>query len=187
MTAVQVGRLGGGRPLPRAGLGSDRQLLLPGQDSQQKAVRASRDFIIPVGTHWVERDVLMVSEEINRRWPSLLVVSCGCGACDANGHYPHMVVESCEDGRTRPVLGFVEFGRHIIEQLSMAEQTESADLLERMKRDNDLERARRKKASDEKIHEAAEVLGAALASSKQRWKGPNGVVTDPAGKAVQRR
>lgn len=157
---------------------ADQQLLLPGQHERLQSVERSRHFAIPVGTHWVERDVLYVSEEIARRWPNLLVVSCSCGQCGLQGHYPHMVMESCRDGETRPVFGFHEFGRHLIERLQAAHNENTEDLLERMHKENEkVRKAKRDKVRDQQ-REAAEVVGAALQSPKLKWRGPGGVTTD---------
>lgn len=185
MTAVSV-QVGSGvkdQSLPRAGLGADRQLIMPGQEARQRVQAGAGDFLIPVGTHWVERDVLRVSEEVSRRWPNLAVVSCQCGRCGELGHYPHMVVEQLPTGESTPVLGFMQFSREVIEQLSMAEQAESADLLERMRKEKEATLRERQRKATEARDEAKAVLVSALRSNKQHWVGPNGVATDPTGRA----
>lgn len=151
---------------------------MPGQFERLQSVERSKHFAIPVGTHWVERDVLYISEEIARRWPNLLVVSCSCGQCTLQGHYPHMIMEACRDGQTRPVFGFHEFGRHLIERLQAAHNENTSDLLERMHRDNEkVRKAKRDEALDEQ-REATEIVAAALESPKLKWTGPNGITTD---------
>lgn len=175
MTTLQVGSRGSANDaLPRT---DAQDLLLPGHHEQVKAVERASHFLIPVGTHWVERDVLFVSEEITRRWPNLAVVSCSCCHCLERGHHPHMVVESCRDGQTRPVFGFAEFGRHVIEQLAAIHVENSGGRLDQMRRHNEKIIESRAKKAREQSEEAAEVVVAALRSHKHDWRGPNGLRT----------
>lgn len=112
MTATKVKRA------PKTSSVSQRTgLLLPGDWERLQAQAASSKFLLPVGTHWVERDVFGIADEINARWPNLRVASCGCGHCITRGHAPHAVLEHCKDGQTRPVFEFTRFGRDIIDRL----------------------------------------------------------------------
>ena len=98
-------------------LDQTQRLLLPGQWEKLKAVEASRNFALPLGTHWIERDVFDITSEIQHRWPELRVASCSCGRCMYVGHYPHMVCEVAPDGSYAPVFGFSEFSREVIDRL----------------------------------------------------------------------
>lgn len=174
-SALKVRARGGASAPPRAehvdGT-ENKNLLLPGDHERLQAIEKSSRFTIPVGTHWVERDVLYVSEEIARRWPNLAVVSCSCGKCLTVGHHPHMVVESCRDGQTRPVFGFVKFGRHIIEQLAAAHV--SNNTLERIHKNNADVLEQKRKAHRERTGEASEMLVSALRSHKLSWTARHG-------------
>lgn len=111
-TAIKV------RPDRRnAGGPRKQELLLPGQWEKIQAREASSSFMLPVGCQWVQRDVLGIAEEVAARWPNLRVTSCSCGRCLPLGHSPHAVVEFCRDGRTRPVFGFTQFSRDVIDRL----------------------------------------------------------------------
>lgn len=154
---------------------SEQKLLLPGDWSTQQMATGG-GLIEPVGTHWVERDVLGVAEEVAQRWPNLRVASCDCGCCLSQGHYPHVVVEMCKDGKTRPVFGFTKFGRHIIERLAQIHVSNQSN--EQMEKQNEKVREDLKKKTDEKRRADLEVVESALKSHKHDWKGPNGLRTN---------
>lgn len=167
---------------PNAGNPINQGLMLPGQQERIQAVSASSKFLKPVGTHWVEHDVLSVAEEVNRRWPNLRIASCSCGHCLARDHYPHVVMEHCKDGVTRPVFGFTRLGRDVIDRLgaiheSQNPQARHAALNARRRRE---EQAR----AEEQRREDLEVVEAALRSGKHNWKGPRGMRTNPHAKAI---
>lgn len=160
----------------------EQRLLLPGEQDQIQAIRASSKFVQPVGTHWVEGDVLGVANEVARRWPNLAVASCPCGHCLRKGHYPHVIMEHCRDGVTRPVFGFTRLNRSIVDRLkaihaSNNPQAKHEDLKAR-------HRAEAKRQRDEAQREQLEIAEAALKSSKTDWRGPNGLRTSPYGRSM---
>lgn len=154
-------------------------LLLPGQWAQLQARKASSDFLLPVGTAWVSKDVLGISEEISRRWPSLRVASCDCGRCVAAGHEPHAVVEHCRDGVTRPVFGFRQFDRRVITRLHQIHA--SQDPLKEVQAKNEALRARFEKEAAEAKAAALEEPIAALSNSRTAWRGSDGKTYTPHG------
>lgn len=160
----------------------EQKLLLPGELEQIQAVRASSKFVRPVGTHWVENDVLGVAEEVNRRWPNLRVASCPCGHCLVRGHYPHMVMEHCRDGVTRPVFGATRLNRSIVHRLQAIHESQNpAAQHEELKARH---RAEAKRQRDEAQRETLEVVEAALKSPKADWRGPGGFRTNPYARAM---
>lgn len=154
---------------------SDQSLLLPGQWNGPQA--SAGDFLLPVGTDWVERDVLEIGMEVAERFPNLRVASCECGRCVEEGHFPHAVLELCKDGVTRPVFGFREFGRHIIDRLM--EIHLSNDPERKLEEANRKARAEVKRQVDEQRREGLEVVRSALESHKVNWTGPHDMKTDP--------
>lgn len=177
MTTVQVREGGAHAEAPM-----EQKLLLPGEWEKFQAVQASSKFLRPVGTAWVESDVLGISEEIARRWPSLRVASCPCGHCARRGHYPHVILEHCRDGVTRPVFGFMRFDRDIIHRLQAIHT--SQDPAAKQEKFKAKYRADRAKARAEQQREDLEVIEAALRSPKLDWKGPNGLRTNPYARAM---
>lgn len=167
--------------------GADRQqgtmsqdLLLPGEWERIQAVQASSKFILPVGTHWVEADVLGIANEVATRWPNLQIASCQCGKCLDRGHYPHVVLEHTKTGRTEPVFGFIKLNRDVIHRLQAIHA--SQDPLAKHREQNEQTHALLKKEADEKQKENLAVIEAALRNPKYNWKGPNGMRTDPYGR-----
>ena len=176
MTDVEVREGTGlrpGVPQPR----EQAKLLMPGEWERLHAVQASSGFLLPVGVHWVERDVLGIAQEVSRRWPNLRIASCNCGRCVEEGHHPHVVMELTRSGKTVPVFGFMRFGRHVIERLWAihADQNPNAAAMEH----NARQRRALKKKSQEVQAENLEVVEAALNSRKHDWKGPKGLKTNP--------
>lgn len=160
----------------------EQKLMLPGELEKIQAVRASSKFIRPVGTHWVENDVLGVAEEVNRRWPNLRVASCPCGHCLRRGHYPHMVMEHCRDGVTRPIFGVTKLNRSVVDRLkAIHESNDPKAHHEELKRRH---RAEAKRKRDEAQREQMEVIEAALKSPKSDWRGPGGFRTNPYARAM---
>jgi hypothetical protein len=151
-------------------------LMLPGQWQEEQLRIASAGFMLPVGTAWVERDVLGIADEINARWPNLRVASCACGHCVERGHAPHAVLEYCRDGVTRPVFTFVQFNRDVIDRLHQIHV--SNDPAAQHAAHNAALRKELKAKSDAVLDEGLEIVEAALRSPKQDWRGPNGMRTD---------
>lgn len=156
---------------------NDASLLLPGQWEQEQLRTASAGFLLPVGTSWVQRDVLGIADEINARWPNLRVASCGCGHCVERGHAPHAVLEYCRDGVTRPVFTFVRFGRDVIDRLHQIHVSQNPQA--QHEAHNEAVRKELKRKADEKMDEGLEIIESALRSRKQDWRGPDGLRTDP--------
>lgn len=154
-----------------------QELLLPGEYEKMQAIRASSHFILPVGTQWVQADVLGIANEVASRWPNLAIASCPCGKCKAHGHYPHVVLEHTRTGETVPVFGFMRLNRDVIHRLQAIHT--SQDPLAKHKEQNELARAAAKAEADAAQKEQLEVIGAALRSAKHDWRGPNGMRTDP--------
>lgn len=155
---------------------SDQSLALPGNWGQFAEVRDTGRFLEPVGTAFVERDVLGVAEEVHRvSGGRCRVASCSCGNCHRKGHFPHAVVEQGNSGRVYPVFGFSEFGPHVVQRLreihvSNNPNKEAMDHNRKVK-------ARLQKRTDEKRAEGLEIIRAALESRKFDWKGPAGLRT----------
>lgn len=159
-----------------------QELLLPGREGSVQVKRNLSNFLIPVGTHWVERDVLFISEEISRRWPSAIVVSCNRnhpGECAPVGHYPHMVMERLPDGRTLPVMGFERFEPDVIHRLQAIHVSQDPQATH--EQINRRERKARHQRVQEHGRELAEIVGAALRSNSHSWKGPDGIAASPHG------
>lgn len=162
-----------------AGAPRRESLLLPGQWEEDRLRAASSGFMLPVGTSWVERDILGIAEEVNRRWPNLRVASCSCGHCLARGHAPHAVLEHGRDGVTRPVFSFTRFSRDVIDRLHAIHISQNPAAAH-AKHNADL-RARLKAEADAARREALAEAEAALRSSKSTWKGSNGKTYTPWG------
>lgn len=152
-------------------------LLLPGQWQEEHLRQASSGFMLPVGTSWVQRDVLGIADEINARWPNLRVASCACGHCISRGHAPHAVLEHCRDGVTRSVFTFTRFDRDVIDRLHQIHV--SQDPQAQHVAHNEAIRKELKRKADERQDEALEIVEAALRSTKFDWRGPGGFRTDP--------
>jgi len=153
-----------------------QDLLLPGQYERLEAQRASSHFILPVGTQWVQADVLGIANEVASRWPNLAIASCPCGKCKAAGHYPHVVLEHARDGSTAPVFGFMRLNGDVIHRLQAIHASE--DPLAKHKEQNELAHAAAKAEAAAAQRERLEVVRAALSSPKLDWKGPDGLRTD---------
>lgn len=160
----------------------EQKLLLPGEYERIEAIRASSKFLRPVGTSWVENDVLGIAEEVARRWPNLAIASCPCGHCLERGHYPHVVMEHCRDGVTRPVFGFTRLNREIVQRLQAIHT--SQDVQAQHDRLKAAHRAEAKRKRDEAQRAQLEVVEAALRSPKHDWRGPDGLRTNPYAKAA---
>lgn len=157
------------KPAPApAGPQERPSLLLPGQWEKLQAQRASSRFLLPVGTSWVERDVLGIADEINARWPNLRVASCSCGHCVIRGHAPHAVLEHCRDGQTRPVMQFVHFTREIIDRLHAMHTSQRP--YEQHAAHNEAVRKELKRQAEEQRAEDLAPAVAALESSKTTYR-----------------
>lgn len=176
MTRVQVREGGAHAEAPMK-----QDLLLPGEWERVQAISASSKFILPVGTAWVERDVLGIANEVSARWPNLAVASCPCGKCLSGHtpHYPHVVMEHCKDGVTRPVFGFTRMDRDVIHRLQAIHA--SQDPQAKHEEVKAKARADAAKAREEAQREQLEIVEAALRSPKQDWRGPNGIRTQAYG------
>lgn len=159
-------------------------LALPGDIERLQAIRASSKFVLPAGTHWVENDVLSISNEIASRWPNLRVASCPCNRCLIEGHYPHVILEHCKDGVTRPVFGFTRFSPDVVERLKAIHASE--DPAAKHREINERKRTEERKRAEEAQREHLEVVEAALKSRKSDWRGPDGLRTDPYAKGPRR-
>lgn len=154
---------------------SNQSLELPGDwDGVQSKVTS--EFVLPVGTHWVERDVLGVSEEIEAMTGGQCrVASCQCGKCELEGHFPHVVVEHGRRGGTFPVFGFHKFGPHVIQRMQEIHVSNNPN-----KKAMEANKKRRQEieAQAEAIQrEKLDIVHSALSSTRFDWKGPNGIRT----------
>lgn len=155
---------------------SNQSLKLPGDWNKVQANTNASEFVLPVGTHWVARDVMGISEEVERiSGGRCRVASCQCGRCPSEGHFPHVVVERSRGGGTHPVFGFSSFGPHVIQRLREIHvgQNHHAKSME----ENQRLRQQLKKRADDVQQEKLEVVAAALASHKHDWRGPDGIRT----------
>lgn len=164
---------------PDAGAPQRNPLAIPGQWQAQELRQASQGFLLPVGTSWVQRDVLGVAEEVHRLWPNLRVASCGCGHCLVRGHYPHVVLEACADNVTRPVFGVQRLTAEVIDRLHAihSDQNPAAAHV----RHNEVLRKRFQAEADAARQEALEEPIAALKDTRSTWRGSNGKVYSPQG------
>lgn len=155
---------------------SSQSLELPGQWDKFTPKTNEGSFLLPVGTHWVENDVLGVAEEVSRvTRGKCRVASCPCGHCVERGHFPHVVLELDKFGRTHPVFGSRSLGPHIVQRLR--EMHVSNEPNKKSMSQNAKERARRRRLAEERQAERLEVVSSALASHKFDWRGPNGIRT----------
>lgn len=155
---------------------SDQSLALPGDWKKVQAQKAASNFLIPVGTAWVERDVLGVSEEIYKlSGGRCRVASCNCGRCLDKGHFPHVVVELGKDGRTYPVFGFRKFGPHVVQRMLEIHVSQKHNA--KAMKHNEKLRETKKQAAKDLQRERLEVVQSALSSHKFDWRGPNGMRT----------
>lgn len=156
---------------------SNQSLNLPGQDwDKLTEIKDTSKFLIPVGTDFVERDVLGISEEVYRITNGRCrVASCSCGKCLEKGHYPHVVVERGKSGRTYPVFGFTNFGPHILQRLRQIHVSNEPNK-KSMKKNAQIYESRKQIARDKQT-EKLEVIESALRSHKFDWRGPNGIRT----------
>lgn len=154
---------------------SDQSLLLPGQWDNQHISRGS-SLLEPVGTNWVERDVLGISEEVHRvTLGKCKVASCTCGNCERKGHFPHVVLELGKDGRTYPVFGFTSFGPHVLQRLLEIHVSQKPNE-KSIKNNREVQKNRKAKARQVQS-ETMEITQAALESTKYDWRGPRGLRT----------
>lgn len=157
---------------------SDQSLELPGQWDTFTPKRSEGAFVLPVGTHWVEQDVLGVAEEVHRiTRGKCRLASCTCGHCLRRGHFPHVVLELDKYGRTNPVFGSRSLGPHIVQRLR--EMHVSNNPNKKAMKENEKEYNRRKKLAEEVQAEKLEVVQSALNSHKFDWRGPDGMRTKP--------
>lgn len=159
---------------------SDQSLELPGEWHLGLQPRTNQgSFLLPVGTSWVENDVLGVAEEvycITRG--KCRVASCTQGHdCMKLGHFPHVVVELDKRGRTHPVFGSSSLGPHIVQRLR--EMHVSNNPNEKSVRQNEKIRKELEKKSREVLTEKLEIVESALTSRKYDWRGPDGLRTRP--------
>lgn len=157
---------------------SDQSLLLPGDWGRIHQDKNQSRFLLPVGTHWVENDVLGIADEVRRiSRGKLRVASCSCGKCIRSGHFPHVVVEIGKRGGTYPVFGFTRFGRHVIQRVRQIHVSTGHHKKEE-KKNKFIRKKLKQKAKDIQTHKL-EVVEAALKSNKQDYRGPEGMKTDP--------
>jgi len=156
---------------------SNQSKNLPGNEWEKiQEVKDTSQFLLPAGTHWVERDVMGVAEEVHHVTKGKCrVASCSCGHCLERGHFPHVVLELARNGRTSPVFGFTSFGPHVIHRLREIHVSQGHE--KKMREKNDKIRESHKKKSEEYQQEKLEVIRAALESHKHDWRGPNGLRT----------
>lgn len=155
---------------------SDQSLHLPGQWDGLTSRTNGGSFLLPVGTHWVERDVLGIAEEVYKvTRGKCRVASCNCGRCLSRGHFPHVVLELDKYGETHPVFGARSLGPHIVQRLR--EMHVSNNPNKRAMEANERERQRRRNVSEAANQEKLEVVRSALSSHKFDWRGPDGIRT----------
>lgn len=173
VTPVTVVREGRGH----ASALSDQSLQVPGQWDTFKPRTNEGSFLLPVGTDWVENDVLGVAEEVSRvTRGKCRVASCTSGHdCMRLGHFPHVVVELDKFGRTHPIFGSTTLGSHIVQRLREMHVSNNPNA--KSVENNDRLRRQRRNAVREAQAEKLEIVSAALASHKHLWTGPNGLRT----------
>lgn len=155
---------------------ANQSLDLPGDWNKVQANKNTAEFMLPVGTDWVARDVLGVSEEVSRvTQGKCRVASCQCGRCLDKGHFPHVVVEKGKSGRVYPVFGFTHFGPHVIQRVQEihVSQNPNKKSMENNKKVLEANKAKARELQTERL----EVVHSALSSSKFDWRGPNGIRT----------
>lgn len=173
VTPVTVVREGRGH----ASALSDQSLELPGKWDKFTPKTNEGSFLLPVGTDWVESDVLGVAEEVARiTRGKCRVASCSSGHdCMRLGHFPHVVLELDRFGRTHPVFGSRTLGPHIVQRLRQMHVSNDPNA-QSIKNNDRIRDSRRKKAEDA-LTEKLEIVSAALSSHKHNWRGPNGLRT----------
>ena len=163
---------------------ANQSLALPGNwDKITEAGKKADKVLLPVGTDWVERDVLGVAEQVSQVTNGKCrVASCQCGRCVEVGHFPHVVLEIDRFGRTSPVFGFTSFGPHVVQRLR--EMHVSNNPNKQAMANNARLRSAAKKHSDEVRQEKLEIIRSALSSHKHGWKGPGNFKADPYAKLL---
>jgi hypothetical protein len=155
---------------------SNQSLNLPGKWNEVQVQKRDAEFLLPVGTAWVSRDVHGVADQIYRMTGGKCkVASCQCGKCISAGHFPHVVLELTKHGHTAPVFGFTSFGPHVIQRMQEIHISNKPNQ-KSMERNKKLLDAK-KKLAVEVQQEKLEVVQAALTSHKFDWRGPNGIRT----------
>lgn len=155
---------------------SNQSLALPGDMGNLTAQKNESEFLIPVGTHWVERDVLGISEQVYQvTGGKCRVASCNCGRCLDKGHFPHVVLELGKDGRTHPVFGFTRFGPHVVQRIREIHISQNPN--KKAMESNRQKREELKRKSQDIQQEKLEIVEAALKSTKFDWRGPKGMRT----------
>lgn len=155
---------------------SNQSLQLPGKYEQIQSVKNADKMMLPIGTDWVQRDVLGISEEVYRvSGGRCRVASCSCGRCTDKGHFPHVVLEQGKSGRTYPVFGFTSFGPHVLQRLREIHVSQKPN--KKSMQDNAKLMTKKKQLADDKLKEKLEVVEAALSSPKFNWRGPDGMRT----------
>ena len=155
---------------------SNQSLALPGDMGNLQAQRNESEFLMPVGTHWVERDVLGISEQVYEvTRGKCRVASCQCGRCLDKGHFPHVVLELGKDGRTHPVFGFTSFGPHVVQRIQEIHVSQNPN--KKTMQANAERRQQLKQKSRVIQQEKLEVVESALKSKKFDWRGPDGMRT----------
>lgn len=155
---------------------SHQSLNLPGKWDETQVQKKGADFLLPVGTSWVSRDVHGVADEIYRMTGGKCkVASCQCGRCIEVGHFPHVVLERTRQGHTSPVFGFTSFGPHVIQRMQEIHISQKPNQ-KSMENNRKLKASMQKHAEDIQREKLA-VVEAALSSPKFDWRGPNGIRT----------
>ena len=155
---------------------SNQSLALPGDMGNLQVNRNDAEFLMPVGTHWVEQDVLRISEEVDRiTQGKCRVASCNCNNCERQGHFPHVVLELGKDGRTHPVFGFTQFGPHVVQRIREIHVSQNPN--KKAMTENQRLLAERKQRTRDAQSEKLEIVKSALSSHKHNWRGPNGIRT----------
>lgn len=157
---------------------SDQEsLALPGNwDITEDRLDTSSQLLLPVGTDFVEQDVLSIAE---RAWVEfgVRIASCACGACLGRGHFPHMVMEVTEHGETVPVFGFKQFDNRVLKRLHEID-TRRVDVGKQVRDKREAARRDRRRQFHDAQGEALDMVESALRSHKHEYKTPIGT-TDP--------
>lgn len=155
---------------------SNQSLQLPGDWNKIQQSTNRGEFLLPVGTDWVSRDVMGVSEEVYRVTNGRCrVASCQCGRCLEKGHFPHVVVELGKFGATHPVFGFTSFGPHVVQRLRSIHVSQDPNK-KSMDKNAKLLESKKRLAAEVQTHKL-EVVHSALRSHKFDWRGPDGLRT----------
>lgn len=125
-------------------------------------------FIVMNGA-LIEKDVLGIAAEVNRRWPNLRVQYLDPNAGYGIPEAPYQIIETCKDGVDRPVFQVWELNGEVLTKLE-AINTHQVDLDAVIERSNrQAKRAQERAAADERM-DSHEKAAAVIRSPKDTYK-----------------